>query len=494
MTPVKKRPALRQQCSKTARSRSDLSRPIRLAVDAGIINSESTVFDFGCGRGDDLRILKAKGISCSGWDPAYRPDAIHSASDIVNLGYVINVIEDPNKRREALRSAWALSQKAIVISARLDLEMRGMQLEPEADGHVTGCGTFQKFYTQADLCSWVDETLDVRCVPAAPGIVLVFRDAQLREQYLASRYRHRRAILKPRISDVLYERHKDLLDPLMTFMIAHGRIPISDELADTKEIEEIFGSVKRAFAVVRHVTGSEQWDEIAKQRSDDLLVYIALTKFNRRPRFTDLSLELQRDVKAFFGAFTKACAVADELLFSAGDSASVTREAAMASVGKHTPEALYIHAEAVGLLPPMLRIYEGCARNYVGQVDNANIIKLHLAKPQVSYLYYPAFDKDPHPVLEGVFKVRLGSLEVIYDDYSKRDNPPILHRKELFVPEDYPGREKFGRLTRQEEKYGLFENTRIIGTRAGWEAVIDAKGLQLRGHRVIKKRTKATDY
>ena len=47
---------------KTAIGRSTLSRPIKLALADGVINENTRLFDYGCGRGDDLRILKAMGF------------------------------------------------------------------------------------------------------------------------------------------------------------------------------------------------------------------------------------------------------------------------------------------------------------------------------------------------------------------------------------------------------------------------------------------------
>ena len=55
---------------KTAISRTDYSRPIRTALADGLITPQATVFDFGCGLGDDLRHLGLRGISSWGWDPA----------------------------------------------------------------------------------------------------------------------------------------------------------------------------------------------------------------------------------------------------------------------------------------------------------------------------------------------------------------------------------------------------------------------------------------
>ncbi len=73
-------------------------------------------------------------------------------------------------------------------------------------------------------------------------------------------------------------------------------------------------------------------------------------------------------------------------------------------------------------------------------------------------------------------------------DYFGSENPPILHRKEMFLPADHPLREKFARLTRQEELHGLLDETATIGTRLGWQARLDERDFALRGHRLVRKR------
>ena len=112
------------------------------------------------------------------------------------------------------------------------------------------------------------------------------------------------------------------------------------------------------------------------------------------------------------------------------------------------------------------------------------MLKLKRREPQISYLSYPRFDNTAHPALAEALVVTLNSLDIRYYDYSARDNPPILHRKEELIADDYPGRDKFRRLTRQEEKRGLYEETRTIGTRKGWEARLDECGVRIEGHRV----------
>ena len=90
---------------RTALNRTDLSRPVRLALEDGLITPEISVFDYGCGKGNDLQLLGSRGIRCDGWDPAYHPHNERTSADVVNLGYVINVIEDPTERATALRNA-----------------------------------------------------------------------------------------------------------------------------------------------------------------------------------------------------------------------------------------------------------------------------------------------------------------------------------------------------------------------------------------------------
>jgi hypothetical protein len=40
-------------------------------------------------------------------------------ADVVNIGYVINVIEDTAERRQALLKAWSLTQKVLIVAAQV---------------------------------------------------------------------------------------------------------------------------------------------------------------------------------------------------------------------------------------------------------------------------------------------------------------------------------------------------------------------------------------
>jgi hypothetical protein len=93
----------------TALVRYGFSAPVQALARYGLITPPVEVFDYGCGRGDDIRGLVTNGIAACGWDPHYAPDAPKREADLVNLGFVINVIEDLEERIEALQGACLLS-------------------------------------------------------------------------------------------------------------------------------------------------------------------------------------------------------------------------------------------------------------------------------------------------------------------------------------------------------------------------------------------------
>jgi len=273
----------------------------------------------------------------------------------------------------------------------------------------------------------------------------------------------------------------------MAAIASLGQLPKADEFPQANEIESIFGSLKRAFALVKRVTGTDGWDAITRRCTDDLLVYLAPGRFRRRPPISVLPLGLQRDIRTFFDSYSNACCLADDLLFRAGSAEAVAEACRQSAVGKLLPNALYVHRSALEALDPLLRIYEGCARAYVGEIDGANLIELHRLSGKVSYLVYPDFETDPHPALLRSVKLSLRSRETDCLEYAASANPPILHRKETFVTNDHPLRAKFARLSEREEKHGLLNDSATIGTRGGWQDRLSDMGFALRGHRLVRR-------
>lgn len=103
----------------TALTRYGFSAPIQSLARHGFLDGRYRLFDYGCGRGDDVRGLLENGLDAAGWDPYHAPDRPIQAADIVNLGFVINVIEDFDERLEALTRACSLAERLLVVSVML---------------------------------------------------------------------------------------------------------------------------------------------------------------------------------------------------------------------------------------------------------------------------------------------------------------------------------------------------------------------------------------
>lgn len=477
---------------RTAIRRTTLSRPVQLVLEAGLLTRDDGLFDYGCGRGDDVAFLRGMGYQADGWDPAHAPEAQRRPADVVNLGYVVNVIEEPAERAAVLRQAWELSRRLLVVAARLTGEADGLVGKELGDGCLTGRDTFQRFYTQQELRGWIEQTLGVPAVAGAPGVFLVFRDEVLEQRFLLTRQRHRTAPPQIRRSEALFAEHEQLLVPLMEFYARHGRLPALTERGSFEAVGTALGSLGHAFHLIRRVTGEERWEQARAACAEDLLVYLALTRFGRRPTWHALPDELRLDIRAHFGTYKRACEAADRALFALGRIEALDAACREAPFGKLTDSALYVHVAGVAELPMRLRLYEGCARAYVGEVEAATVAKLHRYKPQVTYLHCPQFDQDPHPPVLGSLVVPLQTLDVQYRDFRGEANPMILHRKEQYVPATYPLRERFARLTAQEERAGLLAAPEAIATKADWDRLLAERGLAVRGHRLVRTAARGT--
>ena len=466
--------------------RTSLSRPVALAVDDDLIRQDRTFFDYGCGRGDDLLRLHRMGIAVSGWDPAFFPDEDRRPADVVNLGYVVNVIEDPDERTIVLAAAWNLARKLLVVSARLDWEATDAAVDFQGDGIVTGKRTFQKFFTQEELREWIERVLDRRPIAAAPGVFYVFREDADEQSFAVNRVARQRRLPAIEQCQELVADHQEAIEPLVTFVTERGRLPVDGELSTAPQLTQFFGSVARAFSLIRRSSGHDHWEKIRQARRTDVLVYLALAAFPKRPRFGALPDDLRRDIRAFFGTYRTGCTEADTLLFSAGDQDAVDRACRNAPVGKLLPDALYVHRSAVEQLSPVLRVFEGCGRQLAGAVDGVTLVKLFRRRARVSYLVYEDFDRVAHPALRSAVVADLKRLDIHYRDYTRSSNPPVLHRKELFVAPDYPARSRFARLTAREDRLGLLDATSTIGTRNGWLSVLAHHHIVIRGHRILR--------
>jgi DNA phosphorothioation-associated putative methyltransferase len=167
---------------KTAISRKDFSVPVKALMRNNMLTKDTTMFDYGCGRGDDIRLLKSKGYNVGGWDPYWAPDNKKTKASIVNLGFVINVIEDPDERNEALSKAFKLASDVLVVSTRPPMKH---SFKSYGDGFVTSSDTFQKFWKTGELKAYLQDQLGVEPVSSgSPCCFFCFKNDKAKERMM----------------------------------------------------------------------------------------------------------------------------------------------------------------------------------------------------------------------------------------------------------------------------------------------------------------------
>jgi DNA phosphorothioation-associated putative methyltransferase len=473
---------------KAAIKRTELSRPVAVALEAGLITPESTFFDYGCGYGGDIERIHAIGVKSTGWDPYYCPSQPKIKADIVNLGYIINVIEDLGERRLALIQAWELTEKVLIVAAQVLINDSNYGLIVYSDGVITNRNTFQKYYQQEELKNYIDQVLEVDSIPVGLGIYFVFRNDEDRENFRISRF-HSRSFL-PQILNRNFEEYEVMLTPLMQFFSERGRLPVNGELPleIEQEIKQSFRSFKYAFHLILKSTNPEDWQAIANKRRDEILIYLALANFSERPTMRQLPHQIREDIKALFSNYREACALADMMLLSLRDFENIADYCTESAIGSQRLDSFWIHTSALEDLDPMLRLYEGCASRGIGTLEQANVIKFNLKQAKISYLYYPNFDSEAHPKLHTSMQIDLTELRVVYREFENDDNPPILHEKDSLVTPEYHLYEVFKKLTEREKQLGLLEDQRKISRLRGWKKCLKENYVTIKGHNLYSKK------
>lgn len=438
------------QRHRTAMARRALSTPMQALWRHGLLDAPRTVFDYGCGRGDDLAALTAAGVDARGWDPHFRPEAERVESDVVNLGFVLNVIEDPSERREALTRAFALSRAVLSVSAIVGGRAEVERHRAFGDGVLTSRNTFQKYFGHEELGAFIADALGREPVSVGPGLYFVFRRDEDEQDFLEARQRSsgrfgampappatERAPRAPRAARVKppsrWERHAELIEDFWRACLALGRAPREGEFARLGELTRDVGS---AATVLRRLAQGERADAMAlarARRMGDLSVFFALNLFERRRSAATLGDRARADVREFWGSQAKASESGQSLLFSLRDPSTVPRacaEAAARGLGWLTEgESLQLDARLLNELPPALRVFVGCAGKLYGEASDADVVKVHLGSGKVTLLRYDDFDGSAIPLLVERVKVDLRKQEVSFFHYGGEFAPQPLYFK-----------------------------------------------------------------
>lgn len=485
---------------KTAIARGRLSAPMQALARHSLLVPERTVLDYGCGQGDDVRALVAGGFAASGWDPHFAPDAPREPADIVNLGFVLNVIEEPAERVEALRSAFALARQCLSVAVMLAGKSDTTGLQPYRDGFLTRRGTFQRYFRQEEIKAFVEEALGEEAVAAGPGIFLVFRDKLLEQRFLLERQRRQPAaglaldLRPPRERPSADERDlaalRPLLESLWRRMLELGRPADASELDPglAAALRRAPGGLRRAERLCGHLFDPQALTRAAAARKDDLRVYFALNLFNGRTRYTALPPELQRDVRALFGSHASATEEAKALLFSAGEPAVIKaacEQAYDSGLGWLEEEhALVLASPLVPRLPAALRCYVGCAARLFGDIGFADLVRIHIGSGKLTLLVYDGFADTPLPCLRERIKIDLRRQRVRRFDYGEGEQ--VLLMKSRYLAPDLPGYAEQAAFDTALAALGLLDLDGYGPSAATLEALLRQAGRRVVGFSLVE--------
>jgi DNA phosphorothioation-associated putative methyltransferase len=497
------------QRHRTAIARSKLSAPMQVLAKWGLLQ-DATVLDYGCGRGDDVRALVHAGIPAVGWDPHYAPEAPRQPADIVNLGFVLNVIEDPSARRLALEEAYSLAGRLLSVAVMLEGKGTG---RAHGDGVVTKRATFQKYFSQAELIRYVADLLGREPISVAPGVLFVFRDDEREQTFLARKQRssalnrdaldlafpseprsvatlkeRRRKVAEPKPSD--YEANRNLLDTWWATCLDLGRVPEPDEFEKHASLVEAFHSVKRAFAALPYPDRDTRLTETAERRRDDVTVYLALNLFERRRSMTTLPIPVQRDIKAFLGSHKAAMDHARKALFAVGSSERIVEsieQSAKDGLGVKATDGDYtFHVDNLTRQPPPIRIMIGCAERLEQMPTDVDLIKIHPAEGRVSFLMFDDFAGKPLPRLTKRLSVDLRKLRVHETASEPPEDCRLLFGKSHFVRSDFPRYDTQARFDNRIKAAGGYVAEGLGASHAILMSRLIAAGIKLNGYKILR--------
>lgn len=453
----------------TALTRSSLSAPVQLLLRHGLVPPGATVFDYGCGRGGDVAALTSTGIAANGWDPHFAADQPILEADVVNLGFVVNVIEDPAERVEALHKAFKLART--VMSVGVMLYGSDPPGRPFRDGFITSRNTFQKYFSQAEFKDWLEQVLHQEAFVVGPGVAFLFADKEAEQRFSAGRFRRRdlssrllavrarsprlprepkpqvaKHSRQPHVSRAAqeFEKARPYLDVLWATALDLGRLPEAAEVANLPEIEANVGGLPKALRALSRNYEQSLLAEAAAYRADDIRLFMAVQQFSRRQPYRQLEARLQRDIKAFFGDYRSAQAAGLRLLQEAADTDQILlacQRAATKGLGwLENGHSLQLHRSMVDRLPAVLRAYVECGLVLWGSLSDVQLVKIHIASGKLTLMEFDDFDASPLPLLRRRVKVNVRKQNYDLFDYGSAAHPkPLLYRKSRYLHEDYPG-------------------------------------------------------
>ena len=298
-------------------------------------------------------------------------------------------------------------------------------------------------------------------------------------------------LLLANILQTLIERNKDLFNDFWKACLDLGRLPAIAEFEFSDQIRRVSGSHKKAFEYIKEYNGAEEFAEARKRRHEDLIVYFALSLFARRKPFGHMPESLKRDLKVFFGSYSSALEEGEKLLFSIGKPANIEKacEEAYVAIGcgvLSKGHSYSLHRTYFNMLPPLLRIYVGCSSHLYGDLEEVDMIKIHITSGKVSLMIYDDFDKKPLPLLLKRIKINMRFQKIDFFEYGGKYPSQPLYLKSLYIKEGFSHYRKQAKFDKQLCSFKWLNLNNFGPSHKEFIDLINKKSLHINGFCICK--------
>lgn len=186
--------------------------------------------------------------------------------------------------------------------------------------------------------------------------------------------------------------------------------------------------------------GQQVFERAQAARKSDLLVYLASALLRKPIPFGHLPDSVKADFSVFFGTYSRGLKEGRDLLHSVADSSNIVLACDEAPVGWQDERSLYVRSSHADQLPTVLRTLLACAELLYGDINEADVVRIHKFSGKVTLLTYPDLQSKLLPQLAIRTKVDLRTARVdVFDHTSDRQ---LLYFKERYLDADDPERER----------------------------------------------------
>ena len=426
---------------RTALKRKKLSSCMGALVDSSLVTNKSEIFDYGCGRGDDVAILGQNNFAkVSGWDPYFaNSNAIPGQSEFVSLSFVLNVIEDVDERYSVLKKAFKIASKALVFSVMLEHQNTLQFAYPFNDGYLTSINTFQKYYSAPEIEALVKEQLNETPIKLGPGIYIVFKDKSLEQEYLFKRQLGLLVETKTVVKDDVGDRFAEaLVSKMAKTILSFGRVPILTELKPKfqEEISKARVSYNRLSRLALSQISISDLKHVREAFAAEILIFLAINRFDGRVRYGDLPEKFQIDVRVHFGSLKSANEEAERLLFSLSDTdglISAALDAERAGQGYLIGTKFRCHSKQSERLPKNLRLFYKIGERLHRSITETDVIQLHLETKKMAFLIVNDFEKTALPRIHSREIINFATQDIVVVPHQEKEQVRILFRKSALM-------------------------------------------------------------